>query len=193
MFKKVGIYTGVIIGVAAGAFAKNKYFDLYMILNDGKEISGKDVNKHIEIHNSLNSRKIELNKFINRCALHYNFRYNNFRYKNGKNVDCIEFDPTRHCRRGGFYFTTNEHVGEYASYGSQLCNIELDDDARVYVETAKMKADKVNISGIIPCHKESYHIVDCLHEKCLLEKHDCGDVKCPCSVSNILIEILLNM
>ena len=38
--------------------------------------------------------------------------HNGFQYKDGLNIDTIEFDPNGSCRPGGLYYTNNTSCGD---------------------------------------------------------------------------------
>ena len=88
--------------------------------------------------NHLLNRK--LYKCISKDEKHYGFQY-----KTGMNVDTIPFYPHFECRGGGLYFSTAEYVLTYSQdYDAfHLRRVVIPNDARVYVETQKYKADKI--------------------------------------------------
>ena len=51
------------------------------------------------------------------------------------------------------YFTDYINVPLYVNYGKLIADVTLPDDAKVYVETNKFKADKIIISNIRPLEK----------------------------------------
>lgn len=68
-------------------------------------------------------------------------------YKPGLNVDFRPFYPYGECRPGGLYFTEAEHVGEhFESIYTKYRIVTIPDDAQVYVEEKKFKADKIILS-----------------------------------------------
>jgi len=83
-------------------------------------------------------------KFLNDDLKHYDFEY-----KLGLNVDILPFNPIDECSGGGLYFCeeSNCHIF-WKDYGKKLALIEIPDDARVYVERDKFKADKIIIKDI---------------------------------------------
>jgi hypothetical protein len=90
-----------------------------------KRLLGDDVNYFI--------------KFMNNDDIHYNMIY-----KTGLNVDIEEFNPGNECTKGGIYFC---HLQDYRcyvnSYGNYIRKVVIPDDARIYIEENKFKADKV--------------------------------------------------
>jgi len=70
-------------------------------------------------------------------------------FKYGENVDTKEFSPHGECSEGGLYFTLERMIGYYYQSGYSIAEITVDDDARVWIENWKMKADKINIVSII--------------------------------------------
>ena len=88
-------------------------------------------------------RHLKLYKVIKRNKKHYLHTY-----FEGENVDKIPFSSTGTCRAGGFYFTDYLNVPLYINYGELIADVTLSDDAKVYVEKDKFKADKIIISNI---------------------------------------------
>jgi len=75
--------------------------------------------------------------------------HHNFRYKMGLNIDTVPFNPIYSCHRGGLYFCEESKVHLYIDlYGNNLAQITIPNDARVYVEQDKFKADKLIIEEI---------------------------------------------
>lgn len=84
-------------------------------------------------------------KIIRQDLLHYDFRY-----KLGLNVDHIKFNPTYTCQPGGLYFTDADNINQFLSYGELLAEISIPEDAQVYQESNKWKADKFIILSMTP-------------------------------------------
>ena len=83
-------------------------------------------------------------KFLNYNLIHYGVKY-----ELGLNIDPIEFNPTNTCSKGGLYFSEkNKCHLHYRHYGFKLALIEIPNDARVYVEDSKFKADRLIIKNI---------------------------------------------
>ena len=93
-------------------------------------------------------KHLKLHKVIKRDDKHYLHTY-----FEGENVDKIPFNPTGTCKPGGMYFTDYLNVPLYVNYGKLIADVTLPDDAKVYVETNKFKADKIIISNIRPLEK----------------------------------------
>lgn len=79
-------------------------------------------------------------KWINGYRQHYGFRY-----RLGLNVDNVPFEPAGECRAGGLYFTNCENIHSFKSCGELLAKVIVPDDARVWIESNKFKADKLII------------------------------------------------
>jgi len=97
------------------------------------EITGKELNLRAERYN------ITFAKCIDPAG---NFGYI---YKYGKNVDTNIFSPYGKCSAGGLYFTLESMMEKYNEFGFIIVEITVDDDARVWIEDGKMKADKINV------------------------------------------------
>ena len=103
-----------------------------------REYTGMEFN---EYHKQKNTK---FYKFLNNDLTHYGFKY-----QLGVNIDTEQFNPTRECSKGGFYFCTESDYHFYFyKYGTKLASIEIPDDARVYVEKNKFKSDKIIIKEI---------------------------------------------
>ena len=105
------------------------------------EYTGEEFNLY---HKSL-CKEIKFYKFLNNDLKHHGFTY-----EKGLNVDTKTFNPTGDCSSGGLYFCEESKTGLYfEEYGTKLALIEIPDDARVYVEKHKFKADKLIIRSIM--------------------------------------------
>jgi hypothetical protein len=84
-------------------------------------------------------------KLTNETELH-----NGFQFKTGLNVDIIKFDPTGECKKGGIYFCEYGKIAMWIRYNQTLCInyriVTIPDDALVYIERDKYKADKMILS-----------------------------------------------
>lgn len=82
-------------------------------------------------------------KFLNDDLVHHGFKF-----KLGLNVDHVPFNPNT-CTSGGLYFCEESKCHMYFSaYGKKLGRVTIPDDARVYVEDNKFKADKLILESI---------------------------------------------
>lgn len=104
-----------------------------------KKLLGKDFNNIFSILTS----KLMLIKLTNIDEVH-----NGFKFKDGLNVDTILFNPTGVCRSGGFYFTDVNNFAFWLNYDSSdpmeyARVVQIPDDALVYIEDNKIKADKL--------------------------------------------------
>lgn len=75
--------------------------------------------------------------------------HNGFQYKTGLNVDTREFYNKGSCTQGGIYFTSLYHFHTWVKYSSKSCvqyrYVTVPDDAKVYIEEMKFKADKIEL------------------------------------------------
>jgi hypothetical protein len=95
------------------------------------EITGRDL-KHLKL-----------------CKiLHDDLIHNGFQYQEGLNILIDEFNPSDNCSKGGLYFCKFEDFPFYLNYGDKIAKVTLPDDARVYVEQNKFKADQIILSDI---------------------------------------------
>ena len=103
-----------------------------------KEYSGLEFNQYF-------NNKIKFYKFLNNHLMHYNHIY-----KKGLNVDSITFNPKGTCSEGGLYFCDESQCHLYCTnYGEKVAIVTIPNDARVYVEENKFKADKIFVVEII--------------------------------------------
>ncbi len=86
---------------------------------------------------------------MNYCYFRNTLCHHNFQYKEGLNIDTCIFNPTKECQTGGLYFCEEIFFINYIGCGIKIATVEILDDARVYVESKKFKADKLIISNII--------------------------------------------
>jgi hypothetical protein len=101
--------------------------------NEFTEYTGKEFNKIVNENNLI------LVKVLNYDEYHFNFQY-----KEGLNIDTNEFNPNGECNKGGLYFTDYRYLLYfYEIYGKIIRLIEIPNDARVYIEDNKYKADKI--------------------------------------------------
>jgi len=114
------------------------------------EMSGVDFNKiHSDNEEGLyryaKQQKTKFYKFLNNDLTHYGFEY-----KLGLNVDTEPFKPKDSCSKGGLYFCEEFKCNlYYQNYGHKLARVSIPDDAKVYVERDKFKADKIILEDIV--------------------------------------------
>ncbi len=83
-------------------------------------------------------------KFLRADLTHYGFTY-----KLGLNIDTKKFTPSGNCKEGGLYFFNDlKFADRFYMYGPKLGVVEIPDDALVYVENTKFKADKLFLREI---------------------------------------------
>jgi hypothetical protein len=80
----------------------------------------------------------KLYKFTNE-----NEQHQGMKYKTGENKDVLKFNPTGECSMGGLYFTEEKHANYWGRGNSWCRRVSLSDDALIYVENKKFKADKI--------------------------------------------------
>jgi hypothetical protein len=98
-----------------------------------------------KLFNELN-KETKFYKITNKEENHFNFQY-----QDGLNIDINKFDPTENCKKGGLYFTDLDNIPYFFDYGCWIREVILPDDAQIYVEDRKYKADKIIL-------KEKIHI-----------------------------------
>src|SRR5665647_3665118 len=76
--------------------------------------------------------------------------HNGFQFKDGLNVDTVPFNPTSECKPGGIYFCELSKFFYWTIYNEKQMiwyrKVTIPDDAQVYVESDKFKADKLILS-----------------------------------------------
>ena len=103
-------------------------------------------------------------------VLDNNLCHNNFQYKIGLNIDTNIFNPIGECQSSGLYFCEEAFLFENINYGEKIATVEILDDARVYVENNKFKADKIILSNIILL-KDFDKFTDPIFCKLAVQKH----------------------
>ena len=73
--------------------------------------------------------------------------HNGFQFMDGLNIDSVSFDPTGECKPGGIYFTKECEAWRWLNYNSKVMIymriVTIPNDANVYIEDMKFKADKI--------------------------------------------------
>jgi hypothetical protein len=82
-------------------------------------------------------------------VLSADFQHYDHTYTLGLNIDKVPFNPKGECQPGGLYFTTFEHIHLYFWFGTFVAEVTIPDDAQLYNEGNKSKADKIIISNIV--------------------------------------------
>jgi hypothetical protein len=84
-------------------------------------------------------------KLTNETELH-----NGFQFTTGLNIDTQKFNPIGECSAGGLYFCEYDKFPMWIEYNGTICvnyrEVKIPDDAQVYIETNKFKADKFILS-----------------------------------------------
>ena len=75
---------------------------------------------------------------VNEKFIHFSFEY-----KNGLNIDTLEFQPKSSCIGSGLYFTELNNLPKWFIMGNYICKVIIPNDAYVYIEINKFKADKI--------------------------------------------------
>ena len=105
----------------------------------------------MEIHTVLTGKEFnalhadkKFYKVLKNSLCHFGFIYNE-----GLNVDTQPFNPSSTCSKGGLYFCEEEHLPLYLfSYGSICATVSIPEDALVYKEDTKYKANKLILHNI---------------------------------------------
>lgn len=123
------------------SFASFKDYEKTMNSYIGKTISGAEFNKLIGDEPMI--------KFTTETENH-----NGFQFKTGLNIDNRPFYNKGSCKQGGIYFTSLYYFHTWVTYGSKKCvhyrYVTVPDDARIYIEQYKIKADKIVLSDRMP-------------------------------------------
>jgi hypothetical protein len=83
--------------------------------------------------------------------LHAKYTNKGFTYKEGLNEDIHPFDPSGKCRPGGLYFFDNDQLLNYCNFFNKpvyIAEVTLHEDAFVYTEVGKQKANKLTLHNI---------------------------------------------
>lgn len=111
----------------------------------GKELSGSDFNRIYKNY-----------KFVKLTNKEEN--HNNFQFQDGLNIDNIPFNPNGSCSKGGIYFIEEQNIGKWTQYGTYIMyyvrDVIIPNDAKVYVEKDKFKADKLILSVRMSLNKK---------------------------------------
>ena len=95
---------------------------------------------------------IEFNK-INKHKLYKIIRadktHHGFTYKIGLNIDTNMFYPHKECCGGGLYFADEHNIYKFIDYGIYICEITIPNNAYVYIELCKYKANMINIVNMV--------------------------------------------
>ena len=85
--------------------------------------------------------------------------HNGFQLRTGLNVDTQPFYNKHSCHCGGIYFTSLYYFHTWVVYSNKRCvqfrYVTVPDDARVYIESHKFKADKIIMSEARPLNSIS--------------------------------------
>lgn len=100
-------------------------------------LSGKDV-QHLKLYKILNETWI----------------HKGFQYKEGLNVLIEQFSPHGQCNGGGLYVSWLPE--KYIDYGQTIADVTLPDDTKVWMETNKLKVDRLVLSNPRPISYELY-------------------------------------
>ena len=87
---------------------------------------------------------VKFYKFLNNDLIHHGLTYHI-----GLNIDPKPFNPTGECSSGGLYFCEESKCHMYfENYDYKVALIEIPNDAQVYVEDNKFKADRLILKEI---------------------------------------------
>lgn len=88
--------------------------------------------------------------------------HNNFKFKDGMNIDHRQFSPNGSCQAGGIYFTNIDDAWRWIYYSDNvnvmryMRLVVVPYDARVYIDDGKLKADKLILNQRENIRKEIY-------------------------------------
>jgi len=100
------------------------------------EVSGEDFN--------ILYGDTKFYKFLNNDLAHYDYVYNL-----GLNINIEYFRPCGTCIGGGLYFCDESNCHTFwKNYGTKLAFVSIPQNARVYIEHNKFKADRIIIDDI---------------------------------------------
>ncbi len=109
----------------------------------GRTLTGTQFNKIFKNYTFV--------KLTNQIEIH-----NKFKFKDGLNVDTIPFNPKGSCQPGGLYFTEINKMCLWLQYNCKYmyyCRVvTIPNDARVYIEKDKLKADKFILDKRTPIY-----------------------------------------
>lgn len=100
-------------------------------------------------------------KILNQSLNHYEMHY----VPESLNVDIKPFNPSGECKEGGLYFFSGKQLENFSKYINKWSNVYyiaevlLPEDAKVYHEKGKSKADKILLG---PLHKFWSNVDLCL-------------------------------
>jgi hypothetical protein len=139
-------------------------YDRYLF----REISGKEFNEIFKDRIFC--------KFLNN-----NLRNRHFQYvEKSLNINTDKFLPSGKCLGGGLYFFDFIYFEEYSyDYGNRISIVTIPNDARVYIEEKKIKADKIYLS-------ETYKVDNIFNYLEWLEKNKKNEI---CDMNKIIQEI----
>ena len=85
-------------------------------------------------------------KLTNKSCCH-----NKFQFVEGLNIDIVPFTNYGDCLPGGIYFTAARYIQMWINYNDDemyyIWEVEIPEDARVYRQAYKLKADKIILSN----------------------------------------------
>src|SRR5579872_654097 len=114
---------------------------------NGVIMSGKEFN---QLH-----KQIRLVKLTNSREHH-----NGLRYKTGLNIDIKPFNPSGSCEVGGMYFVRESEMSKWIIYNNKkiryMRDVIIPDDAKVYIEHDKFKANQLILGQRKNITKETY-------------------------------------
>ena len=93
-------------------------------------LTGKEFNK-----------KYQNTKFFK--IINEKLEHNKFKFVDGLNEDTVQFNPCGVCNPRGIYFSEESKIHMYYDYGIYIVKVKIPDDAQVYEEPHKFKADKI--------------------------------------------------
>ena len=103
-------------------------------------------------HDKLLYTTLDGNNFLSKFpkgvfvkVLNFKEKHNGFQYTDGKNEDDLPFNSSGQCEPGGLYFTEKNLIFDYLSYGDHIRIIKILPDSKIYIESGKYKANKLEL------------------------------------------------
>ena len=78
--------------------------------------------------------------------------HNGLQYHDGLIIDPLPWNPHGSCSPGGIYYADDEHILKFLGAHSWVREVTIPDDAKVYAEDSKFKADRVILGKRIAIH-----------------------------------------
>lgn len=86
----------------------------------------------------IDIKNLQLYKVTNAKEEHHGFQY-----KNGENIDKLDFNPKGSCTPGGLYFVEFKNIYKYLNYGIYIRKVEVLDEEPIYFADSEYKAHRI--------------------------------------------------